>query len=157
VGKPLGQLKGFSLRLAMAEGPTVEGLGLLGIRDLLGASEGLSVQQLAIYIPNKDQHGNPIDDTVWVDEALATFSRIGGGASAIKDLLGAWINPETGQLIREQTTLVYTYVIPEKFVNEIAELRALVHEFGLSTNQGEVLVHYGGVTYRVTKYDGDED
>ena len=84
----------------MAEGPSIEGVGLLGIRDLLGASEELSVQQLAVYLPDKDRNGNAFDNQVWIDEALRSFSKVGGGASAIRDLAGAWLNPETGELQR---------------------------------------------------------
>ena len=137
----------------MAEGPSIEGLGLLGIRDILGASEALSVQQLAVYLPDRDRDGNVFDNQVWIEEALTSFSKVGGGASAIRDLTGAWLNPETGALIVEDTTLVYTYVLPEKLVAGIAEIRALLHEFGSSTNQGEVMVHFGGVTYRITEFD----
>ena len=140
----------------MAEGPSIEGVGLLGIRDLLGASEELSVQQLAVYLPDKDRNGNAFDNQVWIDEALRSFSKVGGGASAIRDLAGAWLNPETGELIVENTTLVYTYVLPEKFVMEIAEIRAFLHEFGSATDQGEVMVHFGGVTYRITEFDPTE-
>ena len=140
----------------MAEGPSIEGVGLLGIRDLLGASEELSVQQLAVYLPDKDRNGNSFDNQVWIDEALRSFSKVGGGASAIRDLAGAWLNPETGELIVEKTTLVYTYVLPEKFVAEIGEIRAFLHEFGSSTDQGEVMVHFGGVTYRITEFDPPE-
>jgi hypothetical protein len=139
----------------MAEGPTIEGLGLLGIRDLFGASEALSVQLLAVYIPNKDKDGNEINRDVWVQQALERFSAVGGGASAIKDMEGAWLNSETGQLILEDTNLVYTFILPEKFVEHIAELRALFHDFGRSTNQGEVMFHFGGVTYRITQFDED--
>jgi hypothetical protein len=139
----------------MAEDPIIEGLGLLGIRDLFGASEALSVQLLAVYIPNKDQDGNQIDRDIWVTQALERFSEVGGGASAISDMKGAWINPKTGELVLEDTNLVYTFVLPDKFVEHIAELRALFHDFGKSTNQGEVMFYFGGVTYRITAFDED--
>ena len=140
----------------MAEGPSIEGVGLLGVRDLLGASEELSVQQLAVYLPDKDRNGNSFDNRVWRDEALRSFSKVGGGASAIRDLAGAWLNPETGELILENTALVYTYVLAEKFVQEIGEIRAFLHEFGSATDQGEVMVYFGGVTYRITQFDPPE-
>src|SRR5437868_10310752 len=131
------------MRHRMAEPPSIEGLGPLSIRDLLGAAEAISVQQLAIYIPDRDKNGAVLEDhTVWVDEALRILSDIGGGASAIEKLLGAWLNPETGILIRETTCLVYTYIVPEKFVEHIPELRAFLHEFGVSANQVEVMMHF---------------
>jgi hypothetical protein len=136
----------------MAEDPTLEGLGLVGIRDIFGAAEALSVQLLAVYLPDRDKDGSRIDHDAWVEEALEIFSNVGGGASAVRGILGAWLNPGTGNLIREETTLIYTFVLPEKFVHYIPELRTLFHEFGLSTNQGEVMFYFGGVAYRITEF-----
>src|SRR5215469_4094661 len=43
-----------------------------------------------------------------------------------------------------------------RIVPEIGEIRAFLHEFGSATEQGEVMVHFGGVTYRITEFDAPE-
>src|SRR4051812_32364668 len=124
--------------------------GFLPIKELLGASEVVSVQQISIYLPDKDKDGRFIDDhEIWVDQGLEILSAIGGGASALQDVLGAWLNPENGQLIKETTTIVYTYIVADRLIDQIPRLRALLHEFGSSTNQGEVLFHVAGQACRI--------
>jgi len=131
--------------------------GFLPIKELFGASEAISVQQLSVYLPNCDKAGSEIEDedmSIWIEEALRILSKIGGGASAVRDVLGAWLNPDNGELIREHTTIVYTYVDPEKLVDHVADLRAFIHQFGCDTNQGMMLFHLGGVAYRIVSFDG---
>ncbi len=122
---------------------------------MVGATSSVSVQQLAIYIPDTDRDGNEITDhEAWVSQALELLSMIGGGASAFEDVLGAWLNPETKVLIREYTTIVYSYVKPQSFIDKLPELRAFLHEFGRQTNQGEVLFHWDGAAYSIVTFDG---
>jgi len=139
----------------MAGGETIVPVA---IREVLGASSAISVQQLIVYVPDKDRNGEYIQDIdAWIEYGLEVLSKIGGGATAILDVLGAWLNPETDKLIREETSILYTYVIAEEFSEHLPKLRAFLHEFGSATNQGEVLFHWDGVAYRIVKFDEDEE
>lgn len=66
---------------------------------------------------------------------------------------GTWLNPENGEIIQEKTKIIYTYVYPGKFEENIGALREFLHRFGRETNQGEVVVEFDGRFYRIRKYD----
>ena len=60
---------------------------------------------------------------------------------------------EEDNVLRERTTLVYTYVDPDRFERNFAALREFLHRFGRETNQGEVVFEFDGEFFRVSKYD----
>jgi len=121
---------------------------------MLGAHSVQTVQQLLLYIPDKDKNGKPIKaKSAWLKEAQSMMSKIGGGCTTYPSAVGAWLNPDTQKLIIEGTTLVYTYVLPQNFNQHKAALKAFVHAFGYETNQGEVIVFFAGDLYRITKFD----
>jgi hypothetical protein len=63
--------------------------GGLRLKELIGASEAISVQELSIFLPNRDKNGIEIEDIdVWIDQALEVLSGIGGGASAQRGIIG---------------------------------------------------------------------
>src|SRR5438105_2880268 len=63
----------------------------INIAAALGADAGVSVNYLAIYIPNKDQAGAEIGtQRTWVLEALELLGAIGGGATAMPPVEGVW-------------------------------------------------------------------
>lgn len=134
----------------MAE-PEIE----LDIAALFGA-DPIHGQRFAIYIPNKDRDGVTVDQRQWVEEALALFSQIGGGATAMPPMEGAWLNPVTGTLIREQPILVYVYVVPDRFVEHSASLVSFVRRLGRETNQGAVAIEFDGQLYFVEDFEGKE-
>jgi hypothetical protein len=84
-------------------GPEIE----LDIAALFEA-EPIHGQRFSVYVPNKDREGAPVEQLPWVEEALALLSKIGGGATAMPPVEGAWLNPATSELIREQPVVVYT-------------------------------------------------
>jgi hypothetical protein len=45
-------------------------------------------ERFAVYIPNKDQAGNSVDQKPWVDEIVRLLSEIGGGATGMPRLPG---------------------------------------------------------------------
>lgn len=46
---------------------------------------------------------------------------------------GAWLNPETGILVREKVVLAYTYVDPEHFFGSLVKVRGFLHRLGRET------------------------
>jgi hypothetical protein len=121
--------------------------------DALGAAEGASSECLTLYIPSKDSAGNDFEQRPWVEEALDLLSGIGGGATVLPPAARAWLNPETGALIREDVVLAYTYVDPDKFEASLGMLREFTHRLGRETRQGEVAVEFAGRLYKIRQYD----
>lgn len=119
----------------------------------LGAAEGFSSQRLTLFIPNKDKFGRKLKNhKEWVDEARQLLSGIGGGATAFPPADGTWVN-EKGEVIWEQTIMVFCYISPDPFAAQIKNLREFVHRFGSETNQGEVVVEFDGKFYRIKQFD----
>ncbi|MBB3937352.1 hypothetical protein [Aureimonas phyllosphaerae] len=122
--------------------------------DVIDAFGGEALgDRFAIYIPNKDRHGEPVDQKTWVAEALYLLSDIGGGATAMPPVTGAWVNPQTGQLILEEPVVVYSYVDPDKFVAEIDKVIDFVRRLGRETNQGSVGMESLGTFFTVSNFD----
>ena len=119
----------------------------------LGAEEEPSSQRLTLYLPDKDQTGRLLPDLhVWVAQARELLSRIGGGATGFPPADGTWIDP-AGNLLWEQTRIVYCFILPDRFRARIKELRAFLHRFGRDTNQGEVVVEFDDRFYRINVFD----
>lgn len=126
----------------------------LDVGAALGATSETSEQILRLYIPDRGKHGQ-FDPSPWIDEAEGILARIGGGYTILKTE-GGYL-PEGGELEKEKTTLIYTFLKPEAFARELPRLREFLHSFGRKTKQQEVVAEIdgGGTTrfYRIRKYD----
>ena len=100
-------------------------------------------------MPDKDRHGNEIgNQRKWVLEALDLLGEINGGATAMPPCEGVWRNEE-GDVIREHPVVVYSWVVPEPFLANVARIREFLHRMGRETNQGEVAVEFDHRFYRI--------
>lgn len=125
----------------------------MDIAKELGAEEGFSTQKLSLYLPNKDRDGALVpDQEQWVHESRAILSRFGGGSTALPPADGTW-ERESGDILWEQTRLVYCFVDPDRFESTINILRKFLHRFGRDTNQGEVVVEFDGRFFRIKQFD----
>ncbi len=127
----------------------------LDLAQIVGAAESAAIQRLTLYIPSRDRNGKEFDPARWVEEALRLLSRIGGGATAMPPVDGAWLNPETSELIREKVVLAYTFIDPDKFEATLHELRAFLHRIGRETNQGEVVFEFDDRLFKIVAYDAE--
>jgi hypothetical protein len=119
----------------------------------LGADEGFSTQKLCLYIPDKDKEGRQVPNhEQWVKVAREILSRIGGGSTALPPADGTW-EKESGEILWEQTRLVYCFIDPDQFEARVKELRSFLHPFGRETNQGEVVVEFDGRFFQIRKFD----
>ena len=120
---------------------------------VLGAAESALIECLTLYIPSQDAAGNDFDQRPWIDEALALLAVVGGGATVLPPAEGAWLNPETGMLIKESVVLIYTYVDPDRFVASLGTIRRFAHRLGRETRQGEVIIEFATRLYKIRRYD----
>jgi hypothetical protein len=118
-----------------------------------GAEEASSTQRLVLYIPNKDKSGNELKDHErWVREAREFLSHIGGGSTTFPPADGTWID-EKGEILWEQTRMVFCFIFPDQFRARLGSLREFLHRFGRETNQGEVVVELEGEFFRIRSFD----
>ncbi len=124
------------------------------LANILGAKDEPSIQQLTLYIPNKDKNGRQIKNlNRWIKEAQKVLTSFGGGSTAMPPADGTWLNPENKKIIWEKTTIVYTYIDPDRFEANVGFLREFLHRFGRETKQGEVVLEFDGKFYRIREYD----
>lgn len=125
----------------------------LDLAEALGAAEGASPEQLTLYIPDRDREGNELgNQRAWVLEASRLLARIGGGVTIMPPMEGGWLDPATDKIVWERPVLVYTFIKTDKFVALLPELRAFLHRLGRETKQGEVLVNFNGIAFRITEF-----
>ena len=69
---------------------------------------------------------------------------------------GGW-ETASGELRREKTVIVYTYVKPDRFLAQIAALREFLHRFAREANQEVVVAELSGAEgswfFRIKEYD----
>ena len=125
----------------------------LNLGALLGTTDGASIQVLTLYIPSKDRHGRPVrNQRRWVLRAATLLAEIGGGVTIMPRMRGGWLKPKGG-ILWEDTVLMYTYIRTQPFLDRVTELRSFVHRLGRETNQGEVVVEFDDMMFRITEFD----
>lgn len=125
----------------------------MDLSEALGAGGGVSVQCLTLYIPDRDEEGNPLNNQRgWVLEAAELLARIGGGVTIMPPVEGGWVN-ESGKIVWEHPVLAYTFIRPASFRKLLPELREFLHRLGRETRQGEVALEFDGRFYRIRQFD----
>lgn len=120
----------------------------LALLSGLGADGAITVQKFTIYLPDRDKNQNPIPNIEeYIEAGASLLAGINHGVTRLPAAQGMWINSETGIPVTENTVLLYSFIRqPEQFIQRLPEIREFLHEFGSSTNQGEVVVEYFGET-----------
>jgi hypothetical protein len=115
-------------------------------------AEPLHGQRFAVFIPNKDRDGQPVEQPRWVMEALTLLAQVGGGATAMPPVTGAWLNPDTAALVIEEPVVVFSYVRPARFVEMLPQLVTFVKRLGRETNQGAIAIEFDGRFFTVVDF-----
>src|SRR5437899_1425000 len=109
----------------------------------LGAEEEPAGERLTLYIPDKDRIGNAVaSHDLWVTEGQELLTDIGDGATCFPPVTGTWRKPD-GDNLWEQTTMIYSFIDPDKFQANMRRLRTLLHRFGIENKQGKVVFELG--------------
>lgn len=123
------------------------------LMEALGAAEEASQDRVTIYIPSRDQNGEPVDFESWVMRAMEFPSQVGGGATRMPPAKGAWLNPLTGALITEDVTLVYSFVDGDALTARMADPRNFMHAMGRALDQGEIAIEVNQNFYKIRAFD----
>lgn len=124
----------------------------MDVAQMLGASEEATLDKVTLYIPTRDRDGNPVEFESWAETAMKLLSRIGGGATRLPPVRGAWLR-EDGHLIEEEIHMVYSYVDGDAFLAAGADVRAFAHGMGRALDQGEIVVEINDRFYKIRSYD----
>ena len=115
------------------------------LKDVLGATGEASAQRFSLYLPDKDRDGATVPrHEDWVEAAMTIFADVNGGATRLPTAKGIW-KPETGDVVREATSVVYSFIRDTgAFEAGLDRLARFIHTVGKHANQGEVMVDFAG-------------
>lgn len=128
------------------------------VGDRIGSSRPVGTLSLVLFVPSADRFGEEFGDEMhelWVKEALATFGRLFGGATAYPRARGVWRDDQRdGELVFERPTIVFCYANPGDCTSSSwAALRMFLHRLGRETRQGEVGIVIGDEYHGITDFD----
>ncbi|MBL8795094.1 MAG: hypothetical protein JNM56_14390 [Planctomycetia bacterium] len=119
----------------------------------LGADAGVSAQCFTVYIPNKDRNGHEIgNQRKWVLEAIQLLSNLNGGATAMPPVEGGWL-ADDGNIVWENPVVVYSFLLGDRFLQNLPRVREFLHRLGRETNQGEIAFEFADRFYRIRTFD----
>ena len=86
---------------------------------------------------------------------------IGKGSTTMPPADGTWLKKDINSMkelkdsyiLWEKTTIISTYIDPDRFEKNLKSLREFMHKFGRETDQGEVVFEFAGEFFRICKYD----
>lgn len=97
---------------------------------------------VVLFIPSVERDGiTAIDQAHWVTEALETFGRIFGGATAFPKARGVWRDDEMGgTLIEDEPVVLHCYTTPEDIADadRLSQLGDFCRWMGWEARQGEI-------------------
>lgn len=108
------------------------------VPEKLGASKSESTL-LVLFIPSVDRYGNDIEQTPWIDDALAVLGRCFGGATAFPQGRGVWRDDARGGLlVFDEPVVIQCYTNDAALDREAEVLREFLLRMGTETRQGAV-------------------
>lgn len=125
----------------------------------LGAGPPAGVDQVTLFVPSVDRDAEPIDQTYWTEQALATFGRLFRGATAFPPGRGVWRDDERGgELVYDETQMVLSYVADGAFDDPevVRRLREFLCRMGREANQGEIGIVIDGTYMGIIDYEEGE-
>ena len=116
---------------------------------------------VVLFIPSVERDGvTPIDQELWVDEALKTFGELFGGATAYPKAKGVWRDDENGGvLVVDEPVVIHCYMGPSAIEDEdnLRRLATFCRRMGRETNQGEIGLVIGDEYLAIQEYRESEE
>jgi hypothetical protein len=104
--------------------------------------DGRKVTLIVLFIPSVERDGHtPVDQALWVRNALDFFGSVFGGATAFPKAKGVWRDSERkGVLIYDEPIMLHCYVDPGQLQSDRTQklLGDFCRRLGRETRQGEV-------------------
>jgi hypothetical protein len=120
------------------------------LASILGASKSASTL-LVLFIPSKDRTDEPIDQALWVDEALRTLGGLFGGATAFPQGRGVWRDDaQGGKLLFDEPVIVQCYTNEAALEDYVASLREFLLRMGREARQGAIGFVIEGEYYEIS-------
>ena len=98
--------------------------------------------KVAIYVPSTTDVNVPTDNKEFVSKVMTKFSEWFGGCTSTP-AVGGWVS-NSGVLVVENVTIVYTFCTPESFGEHFEEVYTLAAEIRDEMKQEAVTMEYNG-------------
>ena len=95
--------------------------------------------EIAVFVPSKDRNNRSFDRGPWVERFVKVFCDAFGGTfeATVK---GYWMDPKRRRPQYEKTSRLASLADPERIEAALPEVIELAVEFGLDTDQHEVML-----------------
>ena len=97
---------------------------------------------VVLFVPSVERDGiTLVNQDYWVEEALETFGRLYGGATAFPRARGVWRDDEMGGvLIKDEPVVIHCYTTPEEIADpdRLSWLGHFCRRMGREAHQGEI-------------------
>ncbi len=97
---------------------------------------------VVLFVPSVERDGvTAINQESWVSEALETFGRLFGGATAFPRARGVWRDDEMGgRLVKDEPIVIHCYTTPNDLADSdrLARLGDFCRRIGREAKQGEI-------------------
>lgn len=122
--------------------------------------QGRKTLLVVLFVPSVERDGlTPLDQDKMVEDALESFGRSFGGATAYPKARGIWRDDERGGvLVEDEPVLIHCYMSPEEISDERiqTELGRFCRQLGQEANQGEIGLVIGDEYFAITDFDFSE-
>jgi hypothetical protein len=111
---------------------------------------------VVLFVPSVERDGKTsVDQSYWVDEALAMFGRVFGGATAYPKAKGVWRDDDAGgALVVDEPVVIHCYTTPGEIIDveRLAEVGAFCRRMGREAHQGEIGLVIGDEYFAIRDY-----
>ncbi len=115
---------------------------------------------VVLFVPSVERDGTTaIDQARWVEQALALFGEVFGGATAYPKARGVWRDDERdGALVFDEPVVVHCYMSPEAIedASNLARLATFCRRMGRDANQGEIGLVIADEYFAIHDYEEPE-
>lgn len=121
------------------------------LSEAFGAQEYPNRIEVVVFVPDQTKDGDYVDaHPAWVERITKELAAAAGGTSVYSAVAGTWVDPLTGRLIAENTTVIRAYASAAAWWACSAGIRQTLAQFRREADQPVVGLTVGGVWCEVT-------